>query len=778
MNYGIGAPVSRKEDWRLLTGTGCFTDDIRPDGLTHAHVLRSPHAHARVKSIATAAARKAPGVLGVFSAEDMLADGFTPVAPPPPSSDVVTPSQLRLAPRLGTEQHVARTFHLAQEKVRRVGECVAFIVAETLAQAKDAAELIEVDYEPLPAVVDLTAAIEPRAPQLWDEIPGNVSLEVERGDRDATERAFADAAHRVSLRLDHNRVMAMFMEPRCAVASYDKITGTYTIYTGTNRSYALAAILARLLGVPPGQVRVIARDVGGNFGSRGGSEELITAWAARKVERPVKWVSERSDALISDSHAREMTSEAELALDEQFRFLAVRVRHLYSTGFAPTLMVPLANGIRLVPNCYRFPTAYAEAKAVHTNTHPTGTYRGAGRPEAVYNLERLIDAAAVATGIDRVEIRRRNLIAPSELPYTSAMGVPYDSGEFEVMLDKALQMADWNGFLSRRQEAWNRGLFRGIAVSCYIQNTTGNPPEWTSVHVTEDDRVVVAIGTDPTGQGHQTSFSQVISEWLGVPFESVEIVTGDSAVLRGGSGSHSDRSMRVGGKIMVEACERIIGKGRRIAARCLEAADDDIEFFGGRFTVAGTDRSIGIFDIARTAVQAGLPEELAGPLEEVSQVDEYLPGYPSGCAVCEVEVDPETGAVAVVRYTSVDDVGRAINPMIVEGQTAGAIAQGLGQAFLENMVYDRETGQPLSGSLMDYCLPRADHFPSFALELHEVPAPSNKLGVKGGGEGGCLPALAVLINAVIDALQDLGVTDLQLPATPENVWRALRDVGA
>ncbi len=776
MGTGIGQRVRRKEDGRLLTGQGCYMDDINLDGQAHAYFLRSPHAHARIIEIDAQAARLAPGVLGVWSAEDLLADGFRPAPGAILPVDVLNPPDPCLKPRAGTEMINIAIFPLALEKVRRVGECVVLVVGETLAQAQDAAELVRIEYQPLAAVIDAELAIAPGAPQLWDNVPGNVCLEVERGDKGATEKAMAQAAHRVALKLRNNRVAPTPMEPRGQVAHHDPASGRYTIHSGTGRTVGQKKTIARALGVAPDDVRIISRDVGGSFGARGGatSENTLIAWAARKSGRPVKWICERMEGFLSDQQARDLISHGELALDAEGRFLGLRMRYFYNSGTQPQNLAPLSNGMRLIPGSYRIPAAYVEAKAIVTNTQPTGTYRGAGRPEAIYNLERLIDAAALRLGIDRVEIRRRNLLRPDELPYTNAVGTPYDCGEFPAIMDQALAMADWDGFTGRRDRSEKQGKRRGIGIANYVQNTTGFLEEWTRVEVKPEGTVSVAIGTDPTGQGHETSFAQVIAEWLGVPWEKVNFTSGDTDAVRDGGGSHSDRAMRVGGAVMVEASEAIIEKGKRIAAHHFEASAGDIAFAEGVFSVAGTDRAMDIFEVARLTLGADLPEDLAGPLGAEADIDRYLAGYPSGCAVCEVEVDPDTGKLILLGYSTVDDVGRAINPMIVDGQTAGAIAQGVGQAFLENMVYDQQSGQVLSGSLMDYCLPRADDLPAFALGLHEVPTPSNALGVKGGGEGGTLPAQAALINALLDALSGLGVSDFDMPATPERVWRAIQ----
>jgi carbon-monoxide dehydrogenase large subunit len=662
------------------------------------------------------------------------------------------------------------------DKVRRVGEAVALIVAESLDQAKDAAELAEVDYEPLPQVTDAAEAVKPGAPQLWEGAPGNICLEVERGDQAATDAAFAGAAHCVVMELRNNRVAPITLEPRAQIVAYDPETDHYTVHAGSSRSFLHKKMLVRYLGVEDDQVHVISGDVGGSYGMRGGGypENLLATWAAARLGRPVKWVCERSEGMISDAQARDLITHGELALDADGRFLALRIRHLYDCGTHGSNFAPLNNGVRLITSNYDIPTAHLVAKAVMTNTLPTGTYRGAGRPEAIFNLERLIDRAAAATGIDRVELRRRNLIEPDALPYMSPMEIPYDCGEFELIMDKCLALADWAGFEARRRASRAKGRLRGIGLANYIQTPTGQLTEWTSVEVTPAGGVEVIIGTDSSGQGHETSFAQVISDWLGVPFDCVRLITGDTDRVKDGGGSHSDRSMRLGGTILVEASDGIIARGKRIAAHLLEAAVSDLEFAEGRFTVSGTDRSVGIFEVAAAAAGSDLPADLAGPLRAEADIARRLPAYPNGCAVCEVEVDAETGAVRIERYAAIDDVGRAINPMIVDGQSHGSITQGIGQALLEDVVYDPRTGQVLSGSLMDYCVPRADDLPFFAIDTHQVPAPSNPLGVKGGGEGGTVSALGAVINAVVHALEPLGVTDIRMPATPERVWRAIR----
>ncbi|HEX5321103.1 MAG TPA: xanthine dehydrogenase family protein molybdopterin-binding subunit [Stellaceae bacterium] len=760
---GIGQPVRRKEDFRLLTGRGCYVDDIAPPHCAHAVLVRSPHAHARIASIDAALAKAAPGVLAVLTGADYRDAGLGPI---PHAAGLMN------KPDLQVRQPVARmitTRHdpMPAERVRFVGEPVALVVAETIAQAKDAAELVAVTYEALPAIVRVGDALAAGAPALWDEAPGNLCLEIEVGDEAATAAAFARAAHVTRLDTWIQRVTGVPMEPRTNIAEYDAASGLYTLHSGTGRGVAkLRTDLASVLGVDPEHVRVTCGDMGGNFGTRNFfyPEYALLPWAAKTVGRPVKWTCERTEDFLSDYQGRDLSVEAELALDAEGRFLAVRGNNLSNLGNQAASFVSLQKGLGLMSNVYRVPAAYFRGRAAVTNTMPTTPYRSAGRPEVIYVVERLIDLAADELGIDPVELRRRNLIPPAAQPYANPLGLTYDSGHYEAAMDIALKLGDWSGFPARRAAARERGRLRGIGVANYVEITSGSPRERTEITVLPECRVELVMGTMASGQGHETSFAQLVTEWLGVPFDSIDYVAHDTARVAAGGGSHSGRSMKLATTIIGQATDDIVAQGKAAAARILETAEADIEFDAGRFRVAGTDREIGIFEIARET-----------RLFAIS--DQILPvaSFPYGTQVCEVEVDPETGAVEIVGYAAVDDVGRAINPMILHGQTHGGIAQGVGQALLEWSHYDPESGQLLAASFMDYAMPRADTFPSIATALSEVPSPTNRLGVRSGGEGGTTPALGVVINAIVDALSELGVRHVEMPATPERVWRAIRE---
>src|SRR5712671_2456388 len=742
MKTGIGQPVRRKEDARLVVGAGQFSDDVDLPRQTRAFVLRSNHAHARIKSIATERAQALKGVLAVLTGADLRADGVKPI-PPDASTTMPYEAQRRLpdvvlvhrdGPLLQTPY-----YPLAVDKVRHVGEGVVLVVAETLAIAKDAAELIEIDYEVLAPTTDTAQAAEAAAPRVWDEARSNILVDAEVGDAAATDKAFADAAHVVTLETWVQRVTGVPMEARAALGNYDKQSGRYFLHAGSGGVVRQKAELAMMLGVKPEDVRVVAYDIGGNFGTKNSifAEFPLVLWASKRVGRPVKFVCERSEAFLSDYQGRDLVAKVELALDKRGRFLAMRGSHL-------------------------------------SNTMPTIPYRSAGRPEAMFIMERLCDLAALKTGIDRIEIRRRNLVAPEQLPYRTPFGVTYDNGNYEEAMNRSMAMAQWEEFRKRRAESKKKGKLRGIGLANYIELTMGYPREWSQVKVSPSGEVEVAVGTLSSGQGHETSFAQCVSEWLGVPFESVRLVQGDTDIVPVGGGSHSGRSMRMAGVCMGNAANGVIERSRQIAAHILEVKPDDVEFSAGSFKARGSGRAIGIFEVARAAQELNdLDDALRGPLAAESDVSFTAGGYPYGCAVCEIEIDPQTGAIEVVRYCATDDVGRAINPMILHGQTHGGIAQGVGQALWEQCVIDPASGQVMTGSFMDYAMPRADTLPLFTTDLMEIPSPSNPLGVRAGGEGGTTPALAAVINAVVDALREYGVTHMDMPATPERIWRAI-----
>lgn len=773
---GIGQPVRRKEDLRLVTGKGCYATDITLPGQAHAAMVRSAFAHARIRSIDPSAALAAPGVLAVLSGADVAADGLKAI-PEDPAIVMTGPPDVVLRAR--TEMFKSSRLPMPADRTRYVGETLAMVVAETAEQAKDAAELVEIDYEPLPAVAHGLDAIEPDAARVWDEAGSNVCFDVEVGNEQAAAEAFKRAAHVAKFSTWVQRVTGVPMETRTVAAEFDKATGRYTLHAGTGHGVANFRLeLAHVLDVPPEQVRCVVQDTGGNFGTRNFfyPEYALVAWAARRLGRPVKWFCERREAFLSDYQGRDLAVEAELALDADGRFLAVRGSNLSNVGAHTATFVPLRKGLGLMSGVYNIPAAYFRGRAVVSNTVATTPYRSAGRPEAMFVIERLIEIAAAEFGFDPIELRRRNLVPPEAMPYTNPFGVVYDSGRYEAAMDKALNLADWKGFPGRRAESEKRGRLRGIGLANWIEITTGNPRERAEVIVLPEGVVELIIGTMSTGQGHETSFAQLLTEWLGVPFESVRFVAHDTDRVQAGGGSHSGRSMKLATIVVGKASDDIIERGKKIAAHVFEAAERDIEFDRGVFRIAGTNREIGLFDVAKAAVtRKDLPAELQGALHAVSDQVVNVGSYPYGAQVCEVEVDPETGVVQIVSHAAVDDVGRPVNPLIVDGQTHGGIAQGAGQALMEICHYERDSGQLLSATFMDYAIPRADNFPFFKTAFSEVPAPTNRLGVRSGGEGGTTPALAVVINAIVNACAPLGVKHIEMPATPERVWQAIRD---
>ncbi|MBO0757059.1 MAG: xanthine dehydrogenase family protein molybdopterin-binding subunit [Bradyrhizobiaceae bacterium] len=777
---GIGQPVLRKEDVRLVTGAGRYSDDLSFSNEVHAFVLRSTYAHARIISIDTKAARAAPGVVRVLTGIEVEADGLQPI--PPDFLFVGTEEFQRSLPdpilrnRDGSAIFASPYPLLPRDCVRYVGQAVAMVVAETVAAAKDAAELIDITYEPLPVVTDTAAAADRDAPRLWEHAASNVCIDAEIGDREATEAAFARATHVVSLRTWIQRVTGVPMETRSAIGVYDATTERYMLYAGSGGVVRQKREIAGILNVPFESVRVVAFDIGGNFGTKNSlfPEFPLLVWAARKVGRPVKWTCERTEAFLSDYQGRDLVSDTELALDGEGTFLALRGSNLSNIGAYAASIVPLRKGVGIISGLYRIPAAHFRARAVLSNTPPTIPYRSAGRPEAIYVIERLIDIAADLHGFDPIELRRKNLIRPDELPYRNPTGVTYDNGEYARVMDHALRLAEWSTFAERRAQAKHRGKLRGIGLANYIELTMGNPRERAEVIVRGDGNVHVIVGTLSSGQGHETSFTQCVSEWMGVPFERVHLVQGDTDIVPVGGGSHSGRSMRFAGIVMGKATEKVIERGREMARHVLKAGNKPVVYEQGRFRVAEAGLEIDIFALARATECENVPEHLRGPLSAEHDEVFKLGGFPYGCHICEVEIDPETGATDIVRYAAVDDVGRAINPMIVEGQTHGGIAQGVGQALWENCVYHTGSGQLLSASFMDYAMPIARNLPSFVTAISEVRSPGNPLGVRAGGEGGTTPALAVVINAIVDALSELGIRHVEMPATPERIWRAIQ----
>jgi carbon-monoxide dehydrogenase large subunit len=773
----IGRSVPRVEDQRLLTGRGRFSDDVNLPGQAYAIMVRSPHAHARIRGVDTAAARRAPGVLAVLSGADAAADGLKPIPHNPSHS---SPPDILLENRDGSSSFIAPHDVLSADKVRHVGEPVAVVVAASVAAARDAAELVEVDYEGLPAVVATEAATGADAPLVWDGRPSNVTIDADVGDRAKVDAAFARAHRVVRLATTLSRLTGVPMEPRAGVGEYEAATGRFTLHAGCGSAVRAQKECAFILGVAEDRVRVVMHDVGGNYGPRNAMypEFPLVLWASRRVGRPVKWTSDRSECFLTDCQARDLVVEAELALDAESRFLAIRGRNVSNLGAHTISWVPLVKGVEIFTTVYDVPMTFFRAVGVISHTPPTYPYRAAGRPEVVFAMERLIDLAARRHGLDRLEIRRRNLVPPRAMPYTNPAGMTYDSGDFPASFEAAAVRAEWAGFEQRRLAARRRGRHRGIGIANYVDLSTGAPQERTEITVRPNRVIDVIIGTQAYGQGHETAYGQVVADLLQAPFETIVLRQGDTAFVKVGGGSHSGRSMRIGAIILSLAAEEILAKGKRIAAHVLEAAETDIVYADGFFVVAGTDRKLGLFDVAEAATRADLPEALRGPLAAVGDITSRRPAYGSGCHVAEVEVDVETGTVEIVRYTAVDDVGRAINPMLVDGQTHGGVAQGIGQALMEACAYDPETAQMQAATFMDYALPRADQMPAFDTVIAEVPTATNPLGVKPGSEGGTPPSPAAIINAIVDALAEFGVSHVELPATPERVWRAIRDAAS
>jgi carbon-monoxide dehydrogenase large subunit len=770
---GFGQPVRRREDARLLTGHGCYSDDVNLPGQAYACMVRSPHAHARLRRIDVAPALAVPGVIAVLTGEDAAADGLRPIPHRPVPAN---PHEVPLRNRDGSDFFLAPHPPLPTDTARFVGEAVAMVIAETPAAAKDGAQRLAVDYEPLPAVAATAQAAAPGAPILWKETGSNVCVDSDAGDGAAADAAFRRAAHVVRLETQVNRVTGVPMEPRAALGAWDEASGRYTLYAGSGGVQRHRSDLATVLGVPESAVRVVAEEVGGNFGTRNSfyPEFALVAWAARRLRRPVKWTCDRREAFLTDYQGRDLVSQTELALDAEGNFLALRGVNTSNVGAHAVSFIPLAKGRELATTVYHVPAASMRARAVLSNTAPTAPYRSAGRPEVMFVIERLIDLAARRHGFDRVALRHKNLVPAGAMPYRNPLGLVYDSGDYAAAQDRAVALADWAGFEARRAEARGRGRYRGIGLANYLELNTGAPRERAEITVRPEGRVDVVLGTLSAGQGHETSFAQLIAEWFEVELAQVRLITGDTDIATVGGGSHSGRSMRLGAVVMAKASDQIVDKGRRVAAWLLEAADADIDFSKRRFTVKGTDRSVDLFQVAAAALRADAPEALRGVLAGTGDETMPVPSFPYGCAVGEVEIDPETGVVELVRYTSVDDVGRAVNPLILHGQTHGGIAAGVGQALWEQCGYDAATGQQQSATFMDYVVPRADMLPAFTTEISEVPSTSNPLGLRGGGEGGTTPALGAVVNAIVDALAELGVEHIEMPATPERVWRTIQ----
>jgi aerobic carbon-monoxide dehydrogenase large subunit len=771
----IGRPLPRFEDRRLVAGRGRYTDDFAFDGQVYAAFVRSPHPHARIRAIETSMAAGMPGVVAIFTAADYAAAGGRGIghmANPAGTHDVKLKAFTGPGRQTPFEQpHLP----LATDRVRFVGEAVAMVVARTILAAQDACEQVMVDYETLPAVTDAVAALAPGAPQLYDEIVGNLALDTTFGDQAAAQAAFAGAHLVVAQIFRNQRIASAHMEPRAAIGAYDEALGTYTLLTGSQGAVRVKNTIAACLGVPPEHVRAITHDVGGAFGllSNTYPEQLMVTWAARRVGRPVKWTGDRTQAFLTDYQGRDIVTEGRLALDADGRIRALAIAMTGNVGGHPVTYVPMSNAYRVTPTVYDIPLATVTIRGALTNTVPTAPFRGAGRPEATFVIERLLDIAAHRLGIDRVALRRRNLIRRAQLPYHSATGLIYDSGNFRANMDNAIKLADWDGFAARRREARKRGRLAGIGIANYVESPVGQPSEYVRVTVRPDREVEAIAGTQSSGQGHETTFAQVLADRFCITPEEVKLVTGDTAIVPAGGGTHSDRSMRLAGTLLVEVSDRITAQARKVFAALVGAPESEVNFEDGFFESPRSNRRLDIFDIARAiATESTLVPELRTPLTSEASFVGRIPAYPTGSAVCEVEIDPQTGAVALRRYSSVDDCGQPINPLILHGQVHGGIVQGAGQALSECFTHD-SSGQVLTGSFMDYAMPRADMMPSFTVELAEDPTKGNPLRVKGGGEAGITPALATIMNAVVDALSVHGIEHMDMPATPARVWATI-----
>ncbi len=767
MRFGIGQPVTRKEDGRFLTGQGRYVADIDLARQGHAVFLYSPHAHARIRSVDKSAAEQVPGVYSVLTGEDWAADGLGALEPEAMADDRGVPIGFR-----------SKRSPLAQDRARYVGERVAVVIAATEAQARDAAELVSIDYEVLPAVVGAEDAVRPGAPLVHDGAAGNTSFTMRMGNGDMVEPAFARAHHVTRLALYNNRVTAVTMEPRGCTADYDPGTRRYTLYTSTQAVHRVRQTLAEnILHIPENRIRVVARDVGGGFGMKHVyPEDAVVVWAACRVGRPVKWIPTRSEAFLGDAQGRDQNVAAELALDADGRFLALRWTGSHNIGayMEGAGAIPLIFSLKLASTVYDIPAVSVMSSLVFTNTAPTHPYRGAGRPEAVYIMERLVDQAAREMHIDPAELRKKNLIRPDAFPYATRTGWTYDTGNYAAAMAKCLALADWDGYAVRQANSKAAGKLRGRGITYYVDNT-GVFNERMEVRFDPSGELTILAGTLSHGQGHETTYAQMVGDWLGVAEDKIHLAQADTDEVAIGRGTYASRSMMIGGSALRAAADEVIERGKRFAAHFMEADAADISFADGAFTISGTDRSMPIGQVAQMSfIPVGLPSALGVGLQGAGAFNSDLPSFPNGCHICELEVDPETGAVELDRYTVVDDCGTVINPLLAKGQIMGGVAQGAGQALLEDVVYDHDSGQLLTGTLMDYGIPRADTVPAIAIDFSPVPSTTNPLGAKGVGEGGTVASTPTVMNAILDALAPLGVPDVPMPATPERVWRAIR----
>jgi carbon-monoxide dehydrogenase large subunit len=766
--YGIGQPVRRTEDPILVQGQGRYTDDLTLPGQAYAVFVRSRNGHGIIKAIDTAAAKAMPGVLAIYTGADLASYGTLKCAVPFKNRD-------------GSEMKKPARPSMPSDKVRFVGDPIAVVIAKTVAQAKDAAEAVEVDIETLPSVTQASEAAKPGAPQLYDDVPGNVALDYLYGEPEKVAEAFAKAAHVTKLHLVNSRLVVNAMEPRSAIASFDKASGRYTMNIGCQGAFGMKGQLVDILGTTPDKVHVLTGNVGGSFGMKAAvyPEYVPLLHAAKELGVPVKWTADRFESFVSDHHGRDHEFDGELALDEKGKFLAARFKGFGNTGAYLGPVSPLMSTLNIVKNAvsvYKVPLIEVATKVMFTNTVLVSAYRGAGRPEGNYYMERLIDRAAEEMGIDRFALRKRNQIRKSEIPYKSSSGMQYDSGDFPAIFERAVEIADIKGFKQRKRESKKRGKLRGLGVGSYLEVTAPPNKEMGGIRFEENGDVTIITGTLDYGQGHAAPFAQVLTEKLGVPFERIKLLQGDSDELLAGGGTGGSRSMYASGTAILEGADEVIKKGKQIAGFVLEASAGDIEFANGTFTIAGTDRAIDIMELA-DKLRGGLkvPDGVPNSLSVKHVTAEPIPSvFPNGCHVAEVEIDPDTGVIEIVSYNSVNDFGTIINPLLVAGQVHGGVVQGIGQALMEKTAYDAD-GQLLTGSYMDYAMPRAEDMPEIGFESHPVPAKNNPLGVKGCGEAGCAGALTCVMNAIVDALSEYGVANVEMPATPERVWQTIQD---
>ncbi len=770
-DFGIGQGVRREEDPRLLTGRGLFVNDVNLPRQAYTYILRSPYAHAAINAIDTDAAKAAPGVLAVFVGADVVADGLGfPGLPAKWKRPDGEPMKYRPQPPLATD------------RVRYVGDPVAMVIADTLNEARDAAELIDVDFDMLDSITDTAQTVEADVPLVWDDYPDNIAGLFQSGDADSAGAAINGAAHVIKRRFKISRVFANYMEPRGAIGDYDPREDRYTLHADVQYPHRVRQLLAeKIFGVPEQNIRVVSRDVGGGFGTKGWqyAEHRLTLWASRKVGRPVKWAADRSEAIQGDEHGRDNVTDAELAFDANGEIVGLRVRTIANIGAylsAIRNLLSVFSNVGTLIGVYDIPAAHVAVTCVHSNTSPTAPYRGAGRPEATFVIERMLDEAARELGFDPAELRARNMIASDAMPVKTALGLTYDCGAFTENQAEALRLADYAGFEARKAASKANGMLRGIGIANPIERSASPSPDFAEVRFSTDGSTTILMGTKSQGQGHETVYKQIVSEHLGLDFDDIRVIDGDTDRVAFGIGTMGSRSTVIGGSALYFASEKIERKARKIAAHQLEASEADIEFTGGIFRVSGTDREITLKDVAKASfMPAKLPAGVEPGLFETATFAPDQDTYPNGSHVCEVEIDPDTGAIKIQGYKVVDDVGVMINPTIVKGQIHGGIAQGVGQILMEQIVYDRDSGQLLSGSFMDYAMPRADNFGDIEIASNEIPTKRNPLGVKGAGEAGTVGAMPAMMNAIMNALSDVGVTSLDMPATPDRVWRAIRD---